>query len=198
MFDLGANHGEHFLFFTRLGARVVAVEPNPQLAEKLRSRLGKGRVVEAAVGADPGRADLHLGVDSNYSTISERWKPVVEERGRLSEASIEVEVTTLDALIDQFGQPSFVKIDVEGNELDVLRGLSEPVDALLFEYQCPLFDEFEAAVGLLDQLASYEYGVEEANVVDWMDSERLRVRVRELCQTGAGSGDVYVRGRPTD
>jgi FkbM family methyltransferase len=195
VFDLGANKGEFSLLFSRIGADVVAVEPNPFLAEGLRSRFGASRVVEAAVGAEPGRATLYLGLDSNYSTISERWKPVVEERQRLTDTAVDVDVTTLDALIDRFGMPSFAKIDVEGHELEVFRGLSSPIDALLFEFQCPLFDEFEATVGRLEQLARYEYGIESDGVVGWMTPENITGCVGDMCRSGAGSGDVFARRR---
>jgi FkbM family methyltransferase len=198
VFDLGANQGEFSLLFSRIGARVVAVEPNPPLAEKLRSRFGKSQVVEAAVGSEPGRATLYLGRDSNYSTISEQWKPVVEGRNRLSEGSVEVEVTTLDALIEAFGVPVFVKIDVEGHELAVLRGLSTPIDGLLFEFQCPLLDDFKASVAVLENLAAYEYGIESDGVVSWMDPGAVKVRVDELCRSGPGSGDILVRRRGTN
>src|SRR5829696_2692577 len=83
VFDVGANKGEFSLVLGRIGARVVAVEPNPALADDLRLRFRKARVVEAAVSGEPGRATLYLGADSNYSTISDRWKRVAESRGRL-------------------------------------------------------------------------------------------------------------------
>jgi hypothetical protein len=45
-----------------------------------------------------------------------------------------IEVTTLDSLIEEFGSPGFIKIDVEGYEFEVLSGLSRPVRALSFEF----------------------------------------------------------------
>jgi FkbM family methyltransferase len=193
VFDIGANKGELTAIFRRMGARVVAVEPNHELADRLRRRFRDAKVVEAAVASQEGRAVLHLGLDSNYSTISERWKPIVAGRSRLSGLSVEVAVTTLDSLIARFGAPSFVKVDVEGNELEVFRGLSSAVDGFMFEYQCPLLDDFEASVGALDRLARYEYGTDVGGRLEWTDAESIIRKVRRACEEGAGSGDVFVR-----
>lgn len=53
--------GERTALFCRLGARVVAIEPNPELASRLRRRFPDAQVVEAAVGDKVGKANLHLG-----------------------------------------------------------------------------------------------------------------------------------------
>jgi hypothetical protein len=66
-------------------------------------------------------------------------------------------VTTLDALVAEHGEPAFCKIDVEGFELDVLRGLSRPVRALSFEYLPPAHDAALAALDLVDGLGDYAY-----------------------------------------
>src|SRR4249919_434049 len=74
VFDIGANRGEMTDAFLSLGARVVAVEPNPALADELVRHFGGAIAVEnVAVGAEPGRAELHLGRDSGHSTLSEEW-----------------------------------------------------------------------------------------------------------------------------
>ena len=48
--------------------------------------------------------------------------------------TVDVEVTTLDALIAAYGEPAFVKLDIEGGEAAALQGLSVPVKGLSFEY----------------------------------------------------------------
>jgi FkbM family methyltransferase len=193
VFDIGANNGEYSVVLRQLGAKVVAVEPNPSLAERLRRRFRDVEVVEAAVAETPGRTQLFLGADTNYSTISEEWKPVVESRNRLSGAEVSVEVTSFDELIERYGEPAFAKVDVEGKERDVFSGLSHPVAALVFEFQCPLIGDFDACIGRLDSLGAYEYGLEHENVITWTDAEGIVSRVHGLCEAGAGSGDVFAR-----
>jgi FkbM family methyltransferase len=119
-FDVGAHLGYFSLTMaTRVGGsgRVVAFEPDPVVAGQLQRNLGlQDHPLEtvvvplvAAVGARSGRVPFACGADSST--------------GRLSgTGGVEVEVTTLDEAVERFGEPRLVKVDVEGAELEVLRG----------------------------------------------------------------------------
>ena len=124
VFDIGANRGEVSETFLVLGATTVAVEPNPALAASIARHHGRGIHVEnVAVGAQPGRADLNLGNDSGHSTLSTEWMERAPSAERWH-GTVSTEVTTLDALIEKYGSPDFVKIDVEAYEAEVLAGLT--------------------------------------------------------------------------
>ncbi|MFD0532872.1 FkbM family methyltransferase [Actinomadura luteofluorescens] len=118
-----------------LGARVVAVEPQPDCLRVLRLFFGRDRgvaLVPGAAGAEPGRARLALSTATpTVSSMSPGWiKAVTTDRGFARvrwDRSVGVEVTTLDELIAVHGVPAFCKIDVEGFEADVLAGLSRPL-----------------------------------------------------------------------
>jgi FkbM family methyltransferase len=133
VFDIGANIGAKTEIFLLLGARVVAVEPQPEPVEEIRARcIGHEPnliVVQKAVGAKAGRSILHMKRQSGQSSLLEQWEGV--DAGEMV-----VELTTLDALIEQYGFPSFVKIDVEGFEDQVLAGLSKRLPCLTLEYHC--------------------------------------------------------------
>src|SRR5581483_3419301 len=156
-FDLGAHLGDRTGYFRALGARVVAVEPQPELIAVLQRLYGRDpgvTLVEAAVGARPGTATLYRDpVNPTVATLSERFRRQVAASPafagvRWREART-VPVTTLAALIERFGLPDFTKIDVEGFEAEVLRGLNRPLPALSLEYVAA---SLEPALEALNQL----------------------------------------------
>jgi FkbM family methyltransferase len=143
-FDVGANVGRRAEVFLQLGARVIAVEPQPVCLELLRKKyVGQPRVVVVgkALGRRPGLGELMLSPAHTLSSMSEDWIKTVTSSGRFRgfqahswKRSTTVPITTLDDLIGEFGVPAFCKIDVEGYEAEVLRGLSHPIPALSFEF----------------------------------------------------------------
>jgi len=159
IFDIGANVGEKADVFLRLGARVVAVEPDIRAQEILRAKFLKYRlspkpvkIIGKAVSDSIAVATLLVdGPGSALNTLSRKWADALREsrenKGRfdtgfdaLEFANMrEVETTTIEELTAEHGSPFFVKIDVEGHELGVLRGLRRPVPFLSFEVNLPEF-----------------------------------------------------------
>jgi FkbM family methyltransferase len=139
VFDIGANVGEYSQAFLALGARVVAVEPNPELAAKLsRLRNQRWTSLECAVGETAGTLPMRLSDMHTLGTLSEDWLKIATQTKRLAsrhwERTVIVPVRTLDSLIAQYGRPDFIKIDVEGFELQALRGLKSLPKSLSFEF----------------------------------------------------------------
>jgi FkbM family methyltransferase len=205
-FDIGAHIGHRTEAFLALGARVVAVEPNPALSRRVERRLRSSRltVLSAAVGAAPGRAELHLGTSDVYSTLSSDWIARVRESDadeRWS-GSIMVDVETLDGLIDRYGSPDFVKIDVEGFEVEVLRGLTRAIPAMSFEFQSSALDMTRDCVDMLDRLGPYEYNFTppehlKFELADWTNSGTLLGSLDAFRQDPLNSyGDVYAQRVP--
>src|SRR5262245_52586103 len=122
VFDVGAHVGDRVGSFRRLGARVVAVEPQPSLVTTLKLLYGLSRnviIVSAAIGRESGSVTLKLNIDNpTVSTASEAFVRAADGApGWETQAwtkTIEVPLTTLDALIERHGRPAFIKIDVEG------------------------------------------------------------------------------------
>lgn len=130
-FDVGANIGEKSEAFLVAGARVVAFEPQPQCMRELKARCShyrsKFHAVHNAVGAEPGEATLYTRERSGIASFHQDWISPVQ-------SSIQVPITTLDHAINEFGKPDYCKIDVEGWEFEVLKGLTQPISLLSFEY----------------------------------------------------------------
>ena len=143
VFDIGAHVGDRVASFRRLGARVVAVEPQPAMVRALRLLYGRDadRRDRSGGGGPRSRARARMLINVDNPTVSTVSPAFVEaargapgwEAQRWSK-TIDVAVTTLDALIAKHGIPAFIKIDVEGFEAEALQGLSQAVTALSFEF----------------------------------------------------------------
>ena len=204
-FDVGAHVGNHARCLVGLGARVVAIEPQPAFAAWLR-RLFRARpkitVLECALAATPGDVELYASPRTpTVATVSRRWIEVVRASpgfDRVSWASgIRVPATTLDALIACYGVPRFCKIDVEGYEAEVLRGLSQPIPALSFEYLPAASDVARRAAGLLAALGPYRFNatIGERRRFVWHEWRQIGALDTWLaaCHADEPSGDIYAR-----
>ena len=152
VFDVGANIGSWTEVMLSLGASVVAFEPLPQCAREIAAQNNtRLTVVQKAVGREPGSAALHLHSETTHASLLPNWDE------RQSPNSIDVEVTTLNEAIANYGVPSFCKIDVEGLEPDVLSGLSTPLSSLSFEYHRDVngIDRMRSCLSIISQLANY-------------------------------------------
>ncbi len=142
VFDVGAHVGNRIAAFRNLGARVIAVEPQPAIIKVLRLLYGRDRAVAIepqAVGRSVGTVNLELNLaNPTVSTASRAFVQAADGalgwEGQAWTRTIRVPVTTLDALIARHGMPVFIKIDVEGFEAEALAGLTRAVPALSFEF----------------------------------------------------------------
>jgi FkbM family methyltransferase len=130
VYDVGANIGFFTIICSRLagaGGRVYAFEPMPESAATLRhnvalNSLDNTAVVEKAASSAPGRAELLISEWSAFHALrSEEISPPERARG-----AVDVETVTLDGFASESeaGPPDVVKIDVEGAELEVIKGMS--------------------------------------------------------------------------
>lgn len=164
-FDIGAHLGNRIRSWRKLGARVVAVEPQPALVRMLRllySRDAGVQIVAAAVASAEGRVPLHLNLSNpTISTTSVDFIAHAAEapsfHGQRWQKIIEVRATTLDGLIAGYGPPHFVKIDIEGFEAEALHGLSQPPPALSVEFVPMHRKVIEAALDRLAELGDYRF-----------------------------------------
>jgi FkbM family methyltransferase len=203
VFDVGAHVGDRVAAFRRLGARVVAVEPQPALARTLRLLYGRDTsvAVEAcAIGAEAGEIELLLNADNpTVSTASAEFVEAARDapgwRDQRWTKRVRVPVTTLDTLVARHGVPAFIKIDVEGFEAEALAGLSRSVAALSFEFTTIQRD---VALASLDRCATLGYRRFDAVLGEsqqlvhgaWLSADAMKRWLTELPHE-ANSGDVY-------
>jgi FkbM family methyltransferase len=207
-FDIGSHVGDRIGSFRRLGARVVALEPQPLCVAAIRALYAGDEqvtLVPAACGAAPGRLTIHLNsANPTVSTASPRFIAAADGaagwEGEEWDASIEVPSTTLDVLIAAHGVPAFTKIDVEGYEDAVLAGLSRPLPALSFEFTTIAREVAMRCLDRLTTLARYGFDVALAEGEPlvfgrWVGAAEVAAYLRALPHS-ANSGDVYGRLLP--
>ena len=205
VFDIGAHVGDRTDSFLRLGASVVALEPQPRVFRALRLIHGRNpRAVLRceAVGSAPGQMEMHVNTENpTISTVSpdliSAAKVADGWQGQVWDRRISVPVTTLEQLITAYGLPDFVKIDVEGHEAAVLAGLDRPLPLLSFEFTTIQRDVAYACIDRLAKIGRYRFNITlgEDHALycdDWVSGKAMRALITGLPEA-ANSGDVYAR-----
>lgn len=204
-FDIGAHLGNRTDAWLRLGARVVAVDPQPACMRYLRRRFGKQTgvtLVEAAISDQPGEQVLHVSqLTPTITTLaSSDWREVMRDKTSFPvywDYEVPVPVLTLDQLIQTYGAPAFCKIDVEDLELPVLQGLTQPLPALSFEYFSPTIDRTIQCITRLEQIGRYTYNWSFGESLrlerpEWLDAAAM-IRIFQAYTPEDRSGDVYAK-----
>lgn len=182
VFNVGANVGSRTQVFINLGAVVVAVEPQAAMCAALRSRFGeKVSIVEAVAGPEEGEGELWLCTDNQLATCAKGWAESLKDRWPMEKwhRKITVPMVTLDGLIAEYGEPAFCKIDVEGYEIEVLKGLTQPLKAICFEYTVPFIGPALECVDYLATLGmtQFNYIIQETMnflLPEWVSPEEIK------------------------
>jgi FkbM family methyltransferase len=203
VFDVGAHVGDRVASFRRLGARVVAVEPQPPIVKVLKLLYGRDAdvAIEAvAVGRSIGTISLMINADNpTVSTASPEFVNAARDapgwEAQRWSRSIQVSVTTLDSLIEKYGAPAFIKIDVEGFEEAALHGLTHAVRALSFEFTTIQRDVALACIERCVALgyARFNAALGESQTfvnADWVGGNEIMRWLTGLSHA-ANSGDIY-------
>jgi FkbM family methyltransferase len=203
--DVGANIGNRVEAFLALKTKVIAVEPQQFCRKVLRARFGnKIQVIKEGLGEKAETKKMFIASSSSQiSSFSEDWIEAVKQSRFSNEQwdrTEQIELTTLDNLIQEYGTPAFIKIDVEGFELQVLKGLHTIVPALSFEYTVP--EQLDKTIACLEKInalsAGYKY--------NYSIGEEMALQLEEFCDfstfkdilksdafSKTSNGDIYVQ-----
>ncbi len=199
-FDIGANLGSRTQTFSELGATVIAVEPVEETYTILKNNfLGNKNItcIKAAVGSQSDLRKIHISNHHQISTLSEMFIEKYKAQEIYWHSTEEVEVITLDTLINKYGIPAFCKIDVEGYEKEVLTGLSQALPFLSFEYNARLKMEAISCLDILSEHESNRYNFSAYESMNFEFSEWLSLpqfqRFISKLPEEVETGDIYVK-----
>lgn len=204
-FDIGANSGNRLAVFRRLGFPVVAVEPQTRCHQALHAAFGRDSgvtLLRKAVGRTPGRATLMISDTDVLSTLSTEFIDATTRSGRFEgvtwDKTEQVEVTTLDALIGEYGDPAFIKVDVEGFELEVVMGLNRPVKLIALEWTPELTENSLGCIEHLARLGPVSFNLSWGESMRlarrrWLTEAEIKALLDQFREETYLFADIYVR-----
>jgi FkbM family methyltransferase len=204
VFDIGANVGNRTSIFIKLGAKVIAVEPQLKQAKLLEKKFtNKAIIINKGLGKAKGVEFMYLSNRSTLSTFSKDFISKVENTRfssyKWNDRAI-TQITTLSSLINEYGLPKFCKIDVEGYEFFVLEGLDIAIPCLSIEYNVPEFsDTLGKCIKKLNILSSsylFNYSVGETSLFAmdvWLSYEEFINIIETPTFLQTRFGDVYAK-----
>lgn len=212
VFDVGANFGNRVSPLLAVGARVVAVEPQDFCAKYLQKKFGSSiELVREGLSEKEEVREFFVSNAHTVSSFNQEWIDKMKE-GRFKDSGAEwkkageIRMTTLDNLITKYGEPAFIKIDVEGFELEVLKGLSRPVKMLSIEYAVP--DHLELVNNCMDRIreiygenieCNYSTGESARWKLDgWLGYDEMREHIASEKFIKTSFGDIYVRQKKSN
>lgn len=204
VFDVGANVGNRTEPMLQLNTKIVAVEPQEECYTVLKKKFGsKIKIVTKGLSEKEEIRDFYISNASTISSFATDWiKSVKEDRFKdyTWNKVKKIQMTTLDNLIREFGLPVFIKIDVEGFELEVLKGLSTSVKMISFEYTAPEhIDKAEKCLqhlkGINENLeCNYSAGESMEWINDkWMGINEMITFIHSNEFISTSGGDIYVK-----
>lgn len=161
-FDVGAHKGNKADLYLDKGYECVLIEPQPELVEYLLNKYKNNsfvHVVPKGLGKEIDILEMSISsTEPTLSTFSEEWK-LGRFVGSTWDQKRNIQITTLDFLIKRYGNPRYIKIDVEGYELDVLRGLSSKVGIISIEFTSEYINNALKCISYLDELGYSKFNL---------------------------------------
>lgn len=130
-FDIGANIGDYTnsLMEKNEYDKIICVEANPNIIQKLKNRFfenNKIEIINKAVSSEKGFVDFYVCESCDVvSTCDIEWINQSRFSDNKTWSKFEIETISIDDLVNKYGIPEHIKIDVEGYELNVIKGMTK-------------------------------------------------------------------------
>jgi len=198
IFDIGFNVGEftQTCFNKYKDCNVIAVEANPNLCNSVSQHFFTNynfSLLNNLVSNIEGE-EINFYISHNATGVSTASTEFMEN-SRFTKGSkhlgensinwaapIKVQSITIDSMIERYGMPDLIKIDVEGYELNVLSGLTQKANDICFEWH---EEEKDNLYKILEHLQSLGY--EQFGVIGWFDEGDVFEKA-----TFSDKGDPYL------
>lgn len=199
VFDVGAHLGDKTAAFLALNAEVVAIEPDRRFIKHIEKRFSnkaKIHLVNKGISPKPETLLFYRRKTASTSGVVQDWCKGVDDAATV----YEIQTTTLDLLIEQFGLPKYIKIDVEGFEIEVLRGLSRSIPLVSFEFHYQQLSRAMECINLLSKSGEKYFNVtptdESKFIFDkWQTRHEFETFIKQswkIDELGT-RGDIYVK-----
>lgn len=159
LFDIGANRGDAVVAGLQQGYKVLAIEAAPKIYQLLENNFGKHPDVKtlkiAVSDKDFEKVSFYECIEDGLSTLNIDWltAETMPYKGKQF-WTVEVDTITMDTLVKIYGEPDLIKVDVEGAEWSVFRGMTKKYGTLTFEWTNVTIGEHQSQ---LEYLASLGY-----------------------------------------
>jgi len=204
VFDIGANSGQNIDLFKSKFKKVIAFEPNPKLYESLLNYFSDENVIvdNRALSNKEEIKEFRISNMDVLSTFSEDWINNGRFAGHYKwNEFVEVQTTTLNSIINEFGIPDYIKIDVEGYEYEVLLSFSMLLENTIisFEWSEEQKEKIESILKHLSDLGYTNYSFTHADKVlfdeeiDWKQLENLNLIEKLVPKRKQWWGMIYVK-----
>jgi FkbM family methyltransferase len=201
VFDVGAHLGEKSKIFIENKIKTILIEPLPHCVKYLQKKYSNNKyvkIIQKGLGEKNSKKILMVNKSMpTISTVAKHWK-----KGRFSKLNwdhqIIIKITTLDNIIKQFGIPKYIKIDVEGYELSVLKGLTKKSGIISFEITSEYIANAEKCIKYLKKIGYFKFtfsiGERRKFFCEWLDSKQIINLVKkEIKKDKYFWGDIYCK-----
>jgi len=200
-FDVGAHKGDKADCFLSRGYECILIEPQPKLVEYLKNKYKDEplvHIIPKGLGKEIDILEMSISsLEPALSTFSEDWK-LGRFITKVWDQKKDVQITTLDLLIKKYGSPRFIKIDVEGHELEVLRGLTCKVGIISIEFTAEYINNAFKCISYLDTLGYTKFNVSVGESPSFAlknfvhKNEIIEILIRSSNENSLLWGDIYI------